>query len=42
MAGDAWAEFEFEEEIPLSGCVERCPKIEETVEEETVQEETIN
>ena len=35
-------EFDVEEVRHESQCVERCPKIEETVKEETVQEETIN
>ena len=38
LLAEAWAEFEFEEDIPLSGCVERCPKIEEAAKEETVKE----
>ena len=41
VLAEALAEFEFEEEVHLvSQCVERCPKIEETVKEKTVKEET--
>ena len=40
VLAEALAEFEFEEEVHLvSQCVERCPKIEETVKEKTVKEE---
>ena len=40
LLAEAYAEFEFElEEVPLSGCVERCPKFEETAKVETAKEE---
>ena len=38
VLAEAWAEFDFEEEVHhVSQCVERCPKIEETVKEKTVK-----
>ena len=38
VLAEAWAEFGFEEEVlQVSQCVERCPKIEETVKEKTVK-----